>query len=794
MTRTKKIVTGIVALFLVLITVLVVIIATFDWNRLKPTINEKVSNALGRPFAINGDLSVQWAREQSEAGWRRWVPWPHVTANDIVLGNPEWARAPQFATLEKAYFSLSPVPLLAQRVVIRNIQLTKPWADLQRMKDGRANWTFAMESSGEPSPWLVDINAVGFDQGRVGFSDETLKADLEVLIDPLGKPIPYEEIVGADGTKAADGKSDNAPAAAKGDGKAADGKADTKSADSKSETKAADGKAETKSAQAKPADGKPATKSADGKTETASGNAPAASTASAQKTAAADKSPAADRPANDDAPRVAEPDRSQPVNDYVFGWKVSGKYNAQKLSGDGKIGGMLTLRDSRTPFPVQADIRVGATRAAIAGTITDPTNFGGLDLKLKLSGSNMADLYPLIGVTLPDTPPYSTDGHLVAELRRPEGALFEYRNFNGAVGKSDLHGDLSFNTAKPRPKLTGNLRSNQLRLEDLGPLVGVQSGGAEPPGDGNRKQPSAKALPISEFRTDRWNVMDANVKLTAKRIVHSAKLPLSDLNAHAIMDNGKLTLDPLRFGMAGGSIASTISLNGATTPMQGRAKISARQLRLKQLFADASVMQKSLGQLNGDIALAGVGNSVSALMGTANGEVKMLVNDGVISRSLMEIAGLNVGNYVISKLFGDDEVQINCGAADLDIRNGLMRTNAFLFDTENALVSIDGTANFKNEALDLDITPKSKGVRIFSLRSPLYVKGTFKNPDAGVQVLPLAARGAGMVALGALLTPIAGVLALVAPSAGDDDNQCKTMLQQLKQQPVKATAPRKGAR
>lgn len=736
MTRTKKIVTSVLALFVLLIVVLAIVIATFDWNRLKPTINEKVSDALGRPFAINGDLSVKWARSDTYTGWRRWVPWPHVTANDITLGNPDWARAPQFATLETAYFSLSPVPLLAQRVVIRDIQLTKPWADLQRLKDGRANWEFAMDSSGEPSKWLIDINAVGFDQGRVGFADETLRADLEVLIDPLGKPIPYEEIVG------------------EGEGSAKDG------------GQVKDAKGETDNAK------------------------------SAQSEAKSDKSEAKAVAANskdvDDTPKVAEPDRSQPVSDYVFGWKVEGKYNAQKISGDGKIGGMLTLRDSHTPFPVQAKVRVGNTRAAIAGTVTEPMNFGGLDLKLKLSGSNMADLYPLIGVTLPDTPPYSTDGRLIAELRRPDGSLFEYRNFNGSVGKSDLHGTLTYAASTPRPKLTGSLRSNQLRLEDLGPLVGVQSGGAEAPGDGNKKQPTNKVLPVSEFRTDRWDVMDANVRLTAKRIVHSAKLPLSDLNVHAVMDNGRLTLDPLKFGMAGGSLASTISLNGSAKPMQGRAKISARQLRLKQLFADATVMQKSLGQLNGDVALAGVGNSVAALLGTANGEVKMLVNDGVISRSLMEIAGLNVGNYVVSKLFGDDEVQINCGAADLDIKSGLLRTNAFLFDTENALVNIDGTANFKNEALDLDITPKSKGFRVFSLRSPLYVKGTFKNPDAGVQVLPLAARGVGMVALGALLTPVAGVLALVAPSAGEDDNRCGAMLEQLKKEPVKATAPRQG--
>ena len=43
----------------------------------------------------------------------------------------------------------------------------------------------------------------------------------------------------------------------------------------------------------------------------------------------------------------------------------------------------------------------------------------------------------------------------------------------------------------------------------------------------------------------------------------------------------------------------------------------------------------------------------------------------------------------------------------------------------------------------MDITPDSKGFRIFSLRSPLYVRGTFGSPDVGVHVAPLAARGAG---------------------------------------------------
>src|SRR6185312_16097084 len=111
-----------------------------------------------------------------------------------------------------------------------------------------------------------------------------------------------------------------------------------------------------------------------------------------------------------------------------------------------------------------------------------------------------------------------------------------------------------------------------------------------------------------------------------------------------------------------------------------------------------------------------------------------------ISRNLLETAGLNVGNIVLGKLFGDRTVKINCAAADLAAQEGLFRTRLFVFDTQDALVDVDGTVNFADEKLDLDVTPHTKGLRVFSLRSPLYVKGTLKNPDVGVQKGPLRLR------------------------------------------------------
>ena len=173
MTLARKIVLWFLAIFLVLVAILVVVIATFDWNRLKPTINDKVSEQLGRPFAINGNLAVRWAREPDEPGLRAGVPWPHVSAEDITLANPDWAKNPQMVGLQRVEMSLSPVPLLWRTVTIPRIDLTGPGANLERLADGRNSWTFTLKPSDpdEPpseSPWtLVEANDKNFARVKI---------------------------------------------------------------------------------------------------------------------------------------------------------------------------------------------------------------------------------------------------------------------------------------------------------------------------------------------------------------------------------------------------------------------------------------------------------------------------------------------------------------------------------------------------------------------------------------------------------------------------------------------------
>jgi uncharacterized protein involved in outer membrane biogenesis len=776
--RIGKIIAWLLATIVVLIIALAIFILTFDWNRARPYVNDKVTQAIGRPFAINGDLKVGWRHPVGETGWRGWVPWPRFSAANITVGNPDWTKQPHFATLDEIDFQVKVLPLLAHDIVIPAINLVNPSVDLERLIDGRNNWTFKLPASSGPSEWTLDLHDIAFAKGNIALSDQQKKVDVQMVIDTLGQPIPIgeamkqQEAASRSESAQAIGKAGasklTAQANAQAASEAAAASAAAASGASATDINASGVTAATGASGALMAGGSRAASEGAGGVSSASGAA-AASGASGTITADGSK-------------------RQKEIPPYAIGWTIKGTYNKTPVSGSGKVGGVLALQDTNRPFPIQADVKAGDLHVGLVGTITDPAHLAAVDLRLWLQGNSMARLYSLTGVTLPDTPPYATEGRLIGQFKS-SGNVFKYENFTGRVGGSDLNGSLTYTAREPRPLLQGELVSHLLQFSDLAPVIGADSNASKAKRGDATAQPSGRVLPVEEFRTDRWKAIDADVKFTGRRIVKNTDLPITDLYTHVVMTDGVLSLEPLKFGVAGGSLASNIRLDGSATPLKGRFSTSARHLKLKQLFPNFKTMQNALGEINGDAALTATGNSPAALAATSNGEVKALVTDGTVSRLLMEAAGLNVANVVYEKLFGNRDVKINCAAADFVATDGVLESRIFALDTDDAVINIDGTVNLRDETLDLGVHPHTKGFRVFSLRSPLYVKGTFKDPHVGVNVAALALRGGAAVGLG-LINPFAALIPLLAPS-NNKPLPCAQLLSQVRQAP---TAPPPGVK
>ncbi|WP_313177391.1 AsmA family protein [Massilia sp.] len=648
--RRKKIILGAIGILIAIPVIAVIFILTFDWNKARPWLNAKVSEAIERPFAIRGNLNVEWeipARKMApgDRNLRDWIPWPHLIANDVHVGNPAHMQQADMAAVKQFSFSLNPLGLLHHTIGIPVLRFDAPRVDLVRTDASHYNWVYKKQE--KESKWKLDLERIVLTDGVVRFVDAVTKADVTANVRTL---------------------------------------------------------------------------------------------------------------AND--PK------------YGVSFEVGGSYNGAPVTGGGKVGQVLSLKDQNTPYPVQADMRSGPSRIAIEGTVTSPARLKAVDLQLELAGRSMARLYNFTGITLPETPAFSTSGRLRGELDREYGR-WTYEDFKGKVGSSDIHGKLVYEGGKPRGKLSGNVASNKLVFEDLGPLVGADSNASKKARGVEAVQPGGKVLPVEEFRTERWKAIDADVRYAADRIVREKTLPISKLSAHLIMKDGVITLAPLDFGVAGGTLRSTIRLDGsgkAGNTIAATAKVSARHIQIKQLFPTIEQMQATVGQVNGDAQLSATGTSVAALLGTSNGEVKALVNQGTISKMLLEMAGLNVGNIVLTKLFGDKPVELNCLAADFDVKKGVMQSQVFVVDTKEAIINVSGNVNLANEGMNLTVKPETKALRLFTLRAPLYVRGTFSDPDVSVDKKTLALKAGGAAALATIAAPVAALLPLINTGPGENSD------------------------
>ncbi|HEX5605808.1 MAG TPA: AsmA family protein, partial [Candidatus Binatia bacterium] len=211
--------------------------------------------------------------------------------------------------------------------------------------------------------------------------------------------------------------------------------------------------------------------------------------------------------------------------------KANGTYQGLPftLSLDG--GSYQNLTSSREPYPLKIALSAGKFKGRIEGNLTEPLAMKGEDVTLDVQGDDLANLYPLIRLVFPSTPPYRLKGHL-----KHDGKVWSFANFSGRVGDSDLSGNIRVDTAPKRPFMKADLVSNLLDFDDLAGFIGGKPGTA--PGETasaeQKKQAAAekendRIFPDQRYDLERLRAMDADVRLRAKKIL-APKLPIDDLN------------------------------------------------------------------------------------------------------------------------------------------------------------------------------------------------------------------------------------------------------------------------
>ncbi len=469
---------------------------------------------------------------------------------------------------------------------------------------------------------------------------------------------------------------------------------------------------------------------------------------------------------------------------------ADGTYAKQKITGHAEGGALLTLRDAAHPYPIDARVENGPTKVTLQGTVQDPLHFAGTDLKLHLSGPDMALLEPLSGIPIPQTPPYDIAGQLAYADRK-----VRFDHFQGRLGSSDIGGDIAVDPTTPnRPTVDADLVSRRVDLADLGGFIGSQPGRPSTPDQSAaQKQAVARAnasphfLPTVPINVPKLNAADVHLKYKGDHVLGRG-VPFDSVAATLDIVDGAVRVHPMTLGVGKGEIASTIDLTPVAPPdFHTKADVQFDRVDIGRMLETTGLV-KGAGLMGGRIDLDATGNSVSTLVGHGDGNVRLLMAGGNLSALIVDLSGLQVGNAILSAIGIPNRARLQCFALDMGLRRGVLNTHTLLVSTTEGDVIGSGDVDLGRELLDMQVKTLTRHFSVGSLPTPIHIGGTFKSPSIAPEAGPLAARAGAAVALGVLLTPLGALLPTVQFGTGQEYlNQCEQVVRANGKSPTAAS-------
>lgn len=464
---------------------------------------------------------------------------------------------------------------------------------------------------------------------------------------------------------------------------------------------------------------------------------------------------------------------------------AKGRYKGKAVELQGQLAPFRQLRDDSAPYRVDLSGRVDDTSFAFDGGIRDPAGSADISSQLEVEGKTLAELHEWLGLPLPETEPYALAGTL-----ERQGGVWSLHDLHARLGDSEANGDIRFHADETPPRIEGDLQSDNIVLDDLTPFVGgggttqdsESSTGPEAP---QKRDASGRLFPDEPFALPKLRRMNADIRFAGKA-VSGGPLDVRNIEANLKIDGGKLTLDPLTFGLAEGKIRLNVRFHANAKVPALAAGIDVAGVDLNALLALIGVENEAAGLVRGKVSIETRGDSMHTLAAGAAGGGILLMEGGQIGNLLLEAIALDL-QEALAQWASDDQsrASINCLAMPLKIRDGKLFADPWFFDTSDALVEIRGTVDLGRETIDLTLKPYPKDFSLFNSLTTISIKGDLAQRTASVNAL----EAAGKLVLKTLAAPLMTVLSDEIEKEAQRRTPCGRLLVEFGDVPTEGPNP-----
>ena len=178
--KLKWLVTGVFAVLVAVVVAAYVVLATMDFDDLRPTIEAKANEATGRELRIAGPIDLMVSLT------------PAITIEGVTVANADWGSQPEMLSVGRIEVQVKLLPILSGDIQITRLVLVEPVIRLETDTDGQGNWVFASaaqapasEGTAQAPAALPAFHQVDVRDARVVYRDgatgQEFRVDLTAL-------------------------------------------------------------------------------------------------------------------------------------------------------------------------------------------------------------------------------------------------------------------------------------------------------------------------------------------------------------------------------------------------------------------------------------------------------------------------------------------------------------------------------------------------------------------------------------------------------------------------------------
>ncbi len=410
---------------------------------------------------------------------------------------------------------------------------------------------------------------------------------------------------------------------------------------------------------------------------------------------------------------------------------MSGKRTADlavKLAGD-DVTGAITVKGPMSKLDIGGAITYAGAKIGLDGWVrTDP------DTAYELAATARAPEASAVLAKLRDGPRGASLGPLDLGMQIVgKGDMVRVSGIMGKIGKMDLKGDATVNTAGIVPVVAASFVAD---VVPLSALLGDDEAGAEAAVSGGERWSNE---PLS---FDWINSFDGRITMKAVRATYGDYV--LDKPQLALVSRGNVaTIEGLSAGMFGGALAANGTLSAGNTQSL-KISLALNDVPIEPLMQAASASAPATGTLDFSGTFTATGGSQKALMNSLFGPVRIAARNGVIRKIDLKRLDEHLGDLRSANSFiqfagvalKGGETQYRTLAADLTGKDGRFTIQKVTTDMDGGSATAKGYVDIGKYNANIDAT-LTLGSHADAPVIPAKIAGNLPTPTVTYSLKPI---------------------------------------------------------